>query len=145
MGKFCRGTMNFQTAEILSEEYFPSWTKGFLQRTLFTKKYSNCTINLHLGVCAVFVRAYYSRMFSMFELDHKYDTRDNSSKRLKPPQTISATIQSGVVTQMLKIYNHLPEEYRSMPIGKFKAILKKHLVANVFYNVKDYFECNSFV
>jgi hypothetical protein len=49
--------------------------------------------------------------------------------------------QKGVSYQGIKIYNHLPKDFKDLSsnANKFKLALKKYLLDNSFYCLKKYF------
>ena len=113
-------------------------------REIYKRKMILTVPAIYILECAVFVKLYYNEIFSTLEIDHQYETRANSSRQLKVPQTASTNVQRGVVTQMVKIYNHLPEEYRVLSIKKFKTTVRSHLLKYGFYSVTEFFECSLF-
>lgn len=94
--------------------------------------------SIYIYECAVFVRENYE-LFGDQELSHNYVTRGASSGYLLPPQTTKTLINRNVTTQIVKIYNHLPSDLKSRPLGQFKGILRSCLARRVFYSVADFF------
>jgi hypothetical protein len=71
---------------------------------------------------------------------HKINTRQTSD--LYIPIANLTTYQTGVYYQGIKIYNHVPKAIKDLSSNKnkFKLALKKYLLDNSFYSLKEYFK-----
>ena len=97
--------------------------------------------SLFIHECACFVKCNYDLVNSK-ELKHTYDTRGTVHKHLCPPQTTRTKVQKSTVTQVIRIYNRLPNKVKELPLRKFKSVLKKCLVNEAFYTTDDLFSVN---
>ena len=70
---------------------------------------------------------------------HRITTRQTSD--LYVPAANLTMYQKSVYYQGIKIYNHLPKTIKDLPVdkNKFKLALKRYLVHNSFYSLKEYF------
>jgi hypothetical protein len=71
---------------------------------------------------------------------HKISTRQTFD--LYIPTANLTIYQKGVYYQGIKIYNHLPKTIKDLSgdKNKFKLTLKRHLLHNSFYSLKEYFD-----
>ena len=71
---------------------------------------------------------------------HKITTRQTFD--LYIPAANLTIYQKGVYYQGIKIYNHLPKTIKDLSgdKNKFKLALKRYLLHNSFYSLKEYFE-----
>ena len=99
---------------------------------------------IYIYECATLAKKYYGEIFSYYEINHQHDTRTNRDRKLKIPQTLSASLHRGVVIQTMKIYNHLPTSYKILPYPQFKRRLMDHLLRYGFYSVAEYLQCGDF-
>jgi hypothetical protein len=68
------------------------------------------------------------------------NTRQTSD--LHKPIANLTTYQKGVCYQGIEIYNHLPNAIKDLSgnENRFKLALKKYLVDNYFYSLKEHFD-----
>lgn len=111
-------------------------------RILFKQKRILTLPCLYVYEGACFVKNNYVEFISRYEADHLYNTRDYASARLRIPQTPYSQVQRNVVTQLIKIYNHLPNNYKDLPFKHFKKKLMNFLISETFYSVSDFFNYN---
>jgi len=71
---------------------------------------------------------------------HKITTRQTFD--LYIPAANLTIYQKGVYYQGIKIYNHLPKTIKDLSDdkNKFQLALKRYLLHNSFYNLKEYFD-----
>ena len=69
---------------------------------------------------------------------HRITTRQTSD--LYVPTANFTIYQKGVYYQEIKIYNHLPKTIKDLSgdKNKFKLALKRYLLHNCFYSLKEY-------
>jgi len=67
--------------------------------------------------------------------------RGNTRSHLHPPTANLTKFQKGVYYSAIKIFNNLPHEIKDLAndILPFQNALKTFLLANSFYNSKEYF------
>lgn len=113
-------------------------------KTLFKEKQILTFPSIYVCECAMLAKKHYREIFSCYETNHTHDTRTNRERKLKIPQTVSASLHRGAVTQTLKIYNHLPTSVKILPYVQFKKRVVGHLLKHGFYSVSEYFQCEDF-
>lgn len=107
-------------------------------RNIF-KNYNVLTLPaVYVLECVVFVRENYV-LFQDQEHIHVYNTRGSRSGHLLPPQTTKSLISKSVVTQPVKIYNHLSNDFKQRDTMTLSKVLRKYLQSNILYDVKDFF------
>lgn len=72
--------------------------------------------------------------------EHMYDTRHRVNTLL-PSQHRSAKFQRQSHYNACKIYNHLPDRFKSITVfSRFKSAVRDYLINNEFYTVEEYLE-----
>lgn len=94
---------------------------------------------LYILECACFVKKNYDELIARYEPEHLYSTRDQTNSILRLPQTSYSQVQKNVVTQLIKLYNHLPSDYKDLPFKPFKNKIQNVLISETFYSVSDFF------
>ena len=84
-----------------------------------------------LEVCCV-VHSYANDKFMTNSSIHCHNTRKNGE--------IFRARDHRQVDQTLKIYNKLPPSVRQLNMSKFRSLLKKFLVKNCFYSLKEFYD-----
>lgn len=90
---------------------------------------------VYIYECACYVKSNYSDFFNKYKVEHVYDTRNNM---LRLPKTTSSNIQRNVESQLIKIYNNLPNNYKDLPLKVFKRTLHDFLTAKAFYSFSEF-------
>lgn len=67
---------------------------------------------------------------------HMYNTRNKQN--MIRPCTNKGYIENNVYNMSVKIYNSVPNEIKMLPYQKFKNSLKKFLIQNAYYDVKNF-------
>ena len=65
---------------------------------------------------------------------HKYNTRNRDDIQT-PNQRLSSTQKKNFG---IALFNSLPNSIKDLPIARFKTKLKRHLLANAYYNISDF-------
>lgn len=105
------------------------------------KQYRILTLpGLYIYECACFAKKHYSELMVQYVTDHKYNTREWKKGSLRIPQTTSAKIYKSVVTQILRIYNHIPQRYKDLPLKSFKLNIKNILIDKCLYEAGEFLE-----
>lgn len=94
---------------------------------------------LYVLECALFVRANYD-LFENQVIAHGYGTRGAKCLHMLPPQTKKSLVSRSALTQVIRIYNHLPLTIRNAPKVEFKRLLRRLLVSRGFYTVHEFLE-----
>ena len=108
-------------------------------RELFKEKHILTLPSLYVYQCACFVKENYNEFFSRYETNHAFNTRGCATSFLRQPQTIFTKVQRNAVTQLIKIYNKIPNEYKNLLTKNFKVKLKTYLSNQSFYSISEYF------
>jgi hypothetical protein len=76
---------------------------------------------------------------------HTINTRQTSDLHI--PIANLTIYKKGVYYQGIKIYNHLPKDIKDLSsnMNKFKLALKRYLLDNCFYSLKEYFDTQLFM
>jgi len=102
------------------------------------KNYSILTLpSIYIFEIAKFVHSNPS-IFEKYKTNHNYHTRNNK-KMLQYPIHSHKKFETGPLYMGLKIYNHLPDSYKDLPITKFNSKLKEALIEKVYYTVDLFF------
>lgn len=94
---------------------------------------------LYIFECACFARKHYNELLVEYESTHDYNTREFVKSTLRIPQATSARIHKSATIQILKIYNYLPQSYKSASLRLFKCKLKRILIDICLYKIEDFF------
>lgn len=77
-------------------------------------------------------------MFVKHEHIHDHDTRKKNN--LRPIKTQLSLVQKSVIGQLIKIYNHLPSDIKSLKTVKLlKLKLKELLIKKAYYSLDEYY------
>lgn len=92
--------------------------------------------SLYIFECTAFYRKNYT-FFHPYEQMHSHETRHRNL--LVPYNTNLTQVQKGVTIAVIKVYNHLPERLKMLPLYKFKRVLKQILIRKCYYTIDEYF------
>lgn len=105
-------------------------------RPLFRQEHILTLTSVYIMECITFVHAHKDELVKN-NFNHSYDTR-NANRFVIPYHRLSAT-QLSVNHLAIKIYNSLPDEYKSMSSKKIRYLLKRKLVQKAYYSIEEYF------
>lgn len=91
---------------------------------------------LYIYECACFVKKFYWEFKTAREV---YNFSRRYSNKLFLPPCKTALFNKNCSQMIVKIYNKLPESYKSLPLTKFKKAVYNYLSEKCFYSIKDYF------
>ncbi|KAG8327444.1 hypothetical protein J6590_108236 [Homalodisca vitripennis] len=111
-------------------------------KPLFVDSRILTVINLYIFVCVVNVKNN-SNLVSVHSDVHNHDTR-NQSKAVIPLCRLSKSTNSYNVVG-LKLYNKLHIASKSLPLSLFKVRFHKWLIANPFYDLKDFLKFDNII
>lgn len=93
-------------------------------------------IEIYIKACAIYVHKNYEDVHEARE--HNYNTR-LPQHYLRAPATSTTSIQRQFTTQAVKIYNKLPENWKSLPLKKFKQNTKQFLCRGI-YTINEFLD-----
>jgi hypothetical protein len=96
--------------------------------------------SMYILECAVFVKMYYKDFFQKLEQAHNHGTRGAYNKFLLTPATHLTKAQKSALYQCVRVYNHIPERIKTLPIRQYKRELKNHLLKITLYKIENFFE-----
>lgn len=102
---------------------------------IFKEKHILTLPCIYIYECAYLVKNNYNDFFNKYKVDHLYDTRNNL---LRMPKTSFSHVQRNVESQLIKIYNNLPNSYKDLPVTTFKKTLHNFLTTNAFYSISEF-------
>lgn len=104
------------------------------------KKYKILTLpSLYIYECACFAKKHYSELLLEYGIHHERNTRECRKGSLRIPQVKSSKIHKSVVIQILKIYNYIPQKYKSTSLKTFKLNVKNILIEHCLNDTRDFF------
>lgn len=104
---------------------------------LYFKNYDILTLtSLYILECGVFYKKNYT-FFEQYKQTHEYQTRYRDI--LVPYNTNLTQVQKGVTTSVIKVYNHLPDSLKMLPVYSFKKNFKRILIKKCYYTLNEYF------
>ena len=106
--------------------------KGHFKRNKILTLYA-----IYILEIAIFVKTNYIEFFQKHENNHTHNTR--ASNFLLPPATHLTRMQKTMLYQCMKVYNHIPSKWKTLPLLAFKSKLKQILVDRVLYSIDDFF------
>lgn len=106
-------------------------------KIVFREKKILTAISLYILESSMFIKKNYD-LFSECISDHVYNTRHKSN--LQPSLNKYQYLQKNVEFSIKKIWNHLPQRLRNLPLNQFKKQLKLFLVSRAYYTLNEYFE-----
>jgi len=93
---------------------------------------------LYIYECALYVKSHPQQFARLGDVRNNYSTRN--ANLLLYPKHETASFEKGASYACIRIYNHLPSAFRSLPLKQFKRSLKNHLAQKVYYSLNDFFQ-----
>lgn len=105
-------------------------------RTVFKDEKIFTLTNLYIYKVSLLINKNHNLLLRPSDI-HKYPTR---KQEIIPPKYNYNRTRKGPLYTGIKIYNHLPQNFKLFSSRKFKIELKKLLHQHAFYNLDEYFQ-----